>query len=234
MFQNLVEKLSCILKEQKTRDFAKESVENIAKFFLAKDGESGAKQVVETAQYVSGIKDILFWSKMKKWLENTYQSPDMEVKIASKFSEDEPKYKEYTKRQLQFIAQVDEEEKIDFYSNLTRAWLLGYIATSLYFKLAYLLKIFTLEELDYLKQNYSTAEISEINYYIREFSLYGLIDVVETTNLGNSVYRYSQLAGIFLDVGLYFNDERKIKYSNLGLSDLKVENTKTCMEITEF
>lgn len=230
MWEKINDTIVNVLKSGETRKFAKNSAENIARACFTHDIKSGVKQAVETGKYIGSIKDSLFWSKMKKWLQQTYTTQEMEANISAKFTEDEPKYKEYTKRQLQFIAQVDEEEKIDFYANLTRAWLLKYIDSSLYFKLSYLLKVFTLEELEYLKENYTTQDITTINYYIREFSLYGLIDIVENTNMGNSKYKYSELAEIFVVCGLTFDDSKKIHFENKGLKNLKVENTKVCIE----
>lgn len=235
MLEKIINAFTTVLKSGETKKFAEQSIENIAKACIMGDVESGVREIVETGQYIGSIKDIIFWEKIKKWLEKTYTSPEMEVKISSKFTEDEPKYREYTKRQIQFIAQVDEEEKIDFYANLTRTWLLGYIDSSLYFKMSYLLKLFTLEELEYLKENYNTNPITDINFYIREFSLYGLVDTIETTNLGNSTYKYSDLAEIFVSCGLLFDDDDiKIHFAMKGLKDLKVENTRTCQEWIKF
>ena len=234
MLEKILNAFTTVLKSGETKKFAEQSVENIAKVCIMGDVESGVREAVETGKYIGSIKDVLFWGKIKKWLEKTYASSEVEAKISSKFTEDEPKYREYTKRQIQFIAQVDEEEKIDFYANLTRAWLLGYIDSSLYFKMSYLLKIFTLEELEYLKENYDTNSITDINYYIREFSLYGLVDVVENTNVGHSTYKYSDLAEAFVSCGLLFNDGKKIPFIMKGLQDLKVENTRTCQELVIF
>lgn len=126
------------------------------------------------------------------------------------------KYKEYTRRQVQLIAQIDEEEKNEYYANLTRSWLLGYIDSSLY-----------------LKDDYRVDEITNVNFYIREFSLYGLIDIIKTTNLGNSSYKYSDMAKVFV-ICVWLNDGSYFPFMRVGLKDLKVENTKTCLEITEF
>lgn len=233
MMGKILDTLIEIFKAKETKEFAGKSVENMAKICMTGDIKSTINEAVETGKYIGNIKDVLFWNKIKKWLRNTCDSPDMEAKLSSKFTEDELKYKKYTKRQLQFIAQIDEEEKIDYYANFTRAWLLGCIDSSLYFKMSYLLKVFTLEELEYLKDNYKSGEITDVNFYIREFSLYGLIDIVETTNLGNSSYKYSDMAKIFVACG-WFDDDSNIPSMRVGLKDLKVENTKTCLEITEF
>lgn len=233
MMGKILDTLIEIFKAKETKEFAGKSVENMAKICMTGDIKSTINEAVETGKYIGNIKDVLFWNKIKKWLQNTYDSPDMEAKLSSKFTEDELKYKKYTKRQLQFIAQIDEEEKIDYYANFTRAWLLGCIDSSLYFKMSYLLKVFTLEELEYLKDNYKSGELTDVNFYIREFSLYGLIDIVETTNLGNSSYKYSDMAKIFVACG-WFDDDLNIPSMRVGLKDLKVENTKTCLEITEF
>lgn len=233
MMGKILDTLIEIFKAKETKEFAGKSVENMAKICMTGDIKSTINEAVETGKYIGNIKDVLFWNKIKKWLRNTCDSPDMEAKLSSKFTEDELKYKKYTKRQLQFIAQIDEEEKIDYYANFTRAWLLGCIDSSLYFKMSYLLKVFTLEELEYLKDNYKSGEIMDVNFYIREFSLYGLIDIVETTNLGNSSYKYSDMAKIFVACG-WFDDDSNIPSMRVGLKDLKVENTKTCLEITEF
>ena len=233
MFERIVDNLSKIFKAKQTKEFAKNSAENIARVCLLKDGESGIKEAVEVVRYVGSIKDILFWSNIKKWLEETCKEPELEVELSTKFTQDEENYKEYAKRQIQFIAQIDEEKKIELYANLTRAWLMGYIDKTLYFKLAYLLKVYTLEELDYLKNNYTCNEIETVNYYIREFSLYGLMDIDTMTDQRNSIYKYSMLAKIFREVCLCYEEE-KIEYVNLGLEDLKVVNTRTCLEILEY
>ena len=123
MLERMLNAFTTVLKSGATKKFAEQSIENIAKACIGGDVESGVQEAVEIGQYIGSIKDILFWEKIKKWLEKTYASPDMEVKISTKFTEDETKYREYTKRQRQLIAQVAEEPKIDLYANLTRAWL---------------------------------------------------------------------------------------------------------------
>lgn len=233
MFETIVDNLVTIMKAKQTKDFATDSIENIARYCLAGDAESGIKEITEAIRYAGSIKDILFWSNIKKWLEDTYKDPDLEVRLSAKFTQDEAKYKEYTKRQLQYIAQIDEEGKIELYANLTRAWLMGYIDKTLYFKMAYLLRVYTLEELEYLKNNYTENNINKLNYYIKEFSLYGLIDIISMTDQGNSEYRYSMLAKVFRSICLCYEQE-KINFYNLGLEDLEVVNTKTCLEWIEF
>ena len=233
IFDKIVPNFISLINSKETKNFAEMSVENLAKICMAGDLGSAIQEGTEIIKYAGSIKDILFWEKMKKWLQGTYDSSEMGTKISAKFTEDSKKYQEYTKRQLQCIAEIDEEEKIDYYANLTRSWLNGWIDTSVYFKLSYLLKVFTLEELKYLKENYTEEELDKVNYYIREFSLYGLIDVIEETNLGHTRYKYSDLAEVFLHTGIAY-DECPEKYENIKLEDLKVENTKTCMELVVF
>lgn len=75
MVDKISDTLTKVYKSNKTSEFKKKSVENMAKICITGDLESGVFECVETAKYIVGIKDILFWEKMKKWLENTYVSP---------------------------------------------------------------------------------------------------------------------------------------------------------------
>lgn len=234
VLDKIVENLLCIVKSEETKKFVESSAENIASICLTGDLQSGILQESKDfVKYAGSIKDILFWEKMKEWLTGIYNDPQMEIKASSKFTEDNSKLYEYTKRQIQYIAEIDEIEKINYYANLTRSWLMGYIKTSVYFKLVYLLKVFTLEELDYLKKNYTENEIMEVNFYIREFSLYGLIDVIEETSEGNTTYKYSDLSKVFLYSGIDYGNY-PIKFDHIGLEDMKITNTKACMEVIEF
>lgn len=233
MFNGIVNKIVSVLKSQETKEFVNSSTEDIIKAFAFQDAESIVKSGVGTIDYVVSIKDILFWNKVKIWLSNIYDNPDMEVKISSKFAEDNDKYVDYTKRQLQYITEIDEDEKIDYYANLTRAWLIGYIDSSIYFKLVYLLKIFTLEELKYLRDDYNEVEFTTTNFYIKEYERHGIVEIVQETDQGNTVYRYSHLAKVFLVVGLRYG-EMNIGFEKLGLADLEVINTRVGHELLEL
>lgn len=118
---------------------------------------------------------VIFWNKIKRFFCGTFSDYSEQVKMASRFNDDNDNYVEFVKKQIYFIDKLDDEIKIDYFANLTRCLLLSEMEISLYFKLAQLLGQCTPYELEYMRK--TGIEDKQINSAIVS-SLYqfGLVD----------------------------------------------------------
>ena len=71
--------------------------------------------------------------------------------MSSKFTKDNSDYLKFVKRQIHLIDKMDADEKIDYYANLTRCFLLSDMDLALYYKLANFISICIPEELFYIQ-----------------------------------------------------------------------------------
>lgn len=80
----------------------------------------------------------------------TFKNYAEQVKMAGKFNEDNKDYEKFVKKQTNFINEINDDKKIDFFAQLTRCYLLIEMGNALYYKLARFLIMCTPQELDYI------------------------------------------------------------------------------------
>lgn len=96
--------------------------------------------------------NCIFWSKMQQFLLGTYRSLEDQIKMAAKFSGDNDKYEEYVYTLIETIDKINTTEKVDYFSNITRAFLLDVIDEEFFYKFRQLLMDCNKIELSYIKQ----------------------------------------------------------------------------------
>lgn len=225
-----IENLATIIKSKDLQQYKGDFFHNILKAICLEDTGAITDIVNNSAQMVFHMPNILFWDKMERFLYGTYSNFEEQVKMASKFGTDD-EYVEFTKRQINLINDINDNMKIDYFAKLTRALLLELIDSELYFKLSEILLRCTREELNYLKENYTTNEV-ELNIYIESFVNVGLakMSILQADFEGNgSLYKYTKLAEKLDKYALSYNEKsynyhKKDKYSALG-------TFQTCSEI---
>lgn len=86
---------------------------------------------------------------MQQFLLGTYRSFEDQIKMAAKFSGDNDKYEEYVYTLIETIDKIDTTEKVNYFSNITRAFLLDVIDEELFYKFRQLLMDCNKIELSY-------------------------------------------------------------------------------------
>lgn len=214
---DMAKNLKVIVLSGETKEFLKKVPADIGKFLLFGDVQSG---IEDTAEYISSIKDINFWEQISMWLKDSYGVEEIPANLSNKFSEDNENFEKYTERQIETVMNLGQSQKIKYYADLTRAWLMGFIKTDMYFKFSNLLERLILEELEYLKEHID-KNISSFDYYISQFLKYGLVEIKDQEVNESITYIYSDLARKFVSYCLNYEKETG-NDAKIGLSDIKV------------
>ncbi len=207
MLEHQIVKLANIIKDENMKRYAGDAFYNLIKAVIFHDVETSTDVVKDVKEILFHMPTVLFWDKMKRYIYGTFKSYDDQVKFAAKFEKDNTLYFDFVKKQISIINSIDEDEKIDFFSQLTRCFLLCEIDRVLYFKLVYLLKNCTVDELEYLKKR-EMSEKSENNMWVSVLSLQGIF-VQQQDDNGNVVYVLSDIGKYLKMCSLNFDDGSK-------------------------
>ncbi|NMF04583.1 hypothetical protein ACUH7Y_09690 [Clostridium beijerinckii] len=197
---------------------------------IIEECSSSYKITKEISNFVFQIPNQIYFNKMKKLLQGSYCKIDTKqrVKFAEKFSDDG--YDKYVRRQLELIDSMNDENKIQYIANLTRACVLGFIDVNVYFKLSYIINQATVEELIYLGENINNA-IKNNNAYIFAFQQIGLVKegLIAGASQNTSKYFYTEFAIAIDRFAIKFDEENttyKYDSSNLlTLESMKFKDT---------
>lgn len=203
MLEKQIQELQIILRDKNLQEYAGDCFWNLIEAVISQDAFAGVSTIKNVKDLVFHMPTILFWDKMKRYLFGTFHDYDDQVKMAEKFNKDNKKYNEFVKRQIHLINEIDEDMKIDFFANLTRAFLLTTLEEDLFFKLAKIILTCTLAELEYIK-NFETGRN------------------VDNSAVVSSLYHY----GLFVQA----DDEDEIKYT---LSDYAIALKQNALNYDE-
>lgn len=174
------------------------------------------------------IPNRIYFSYMKRFLKKSYCMYDLEtrVRFSKKFSDDG--YKKYIKRQIELINSINDEDKIDYIANLTRAHIMGFIDNDVYFKLANIICQATSDELNYLATNIDKP-IRSNNAYIFSLQQLGLVQerLVAGASANLPIYRYTEFAKAMDRFAISYN-MNKYKYSTdiiINLNNMNFEHS---------
>ena len=141
MLEEQLKELALIVKNDDLRKYAGNAFWNLIQAVISKDPVSGTLAGKDVKQIVFHMPTVIFWNKIKRFLQGTYKDYEEQVKMASQFNNDNEKYAEFVKKQIYLIDKLEDDMKVDCFAILTRCLLLQEIEISLYFKLAQLQKI---------------------------------------------------------------------------------------------
>lgn len=175
MLEKQVAALTGILKNEDIQSYAGDSFYNLIKAVLFQDAGAAADGVRDMKATIFHIPTALFWDKMQRYLYGTFKSYGEQVEMSNKFSGDNADYNAFVKRQMQLIDKIDDDAKVDYFSNLTRCFLLTEMNVVLYYKLANFLNLCTSEELNYIK-DFRSDKKSSLNVMIASLYQYGLFE----------------------------------------------------------
>lgn len=142
-------------------------------FFLTiLKGEVNTAQILLATNRVISAPDDLFLRKFNKFLQSTFLDVKWQLKATRMFDTLQTR-QDYAQRLLNIIQAIDDEKKIDYLANLTKALLEELIDQPLYFKLINILQHITREELNYLNENINHNVAA--NLYTTALKSYNLV-----------------------------------------------------------
>lgn len=171
-FNDQIRALTEVLKNEDLQKYAADSFLSLVEAVFTKDPFTAIDAARNIREMLYNMPNLLFWDKMKRFMYGSFSNYEEQMKMAQKFESDSDEYFKFVKKQVYLIDQIDDDEKVDYFACLTRAFLLEcIIEKSLYFKLAKYLVMCTADELDFLKNcafsyaSQNTAMISALHQY---------------------------------------------------------------------
>lgn len=150
------------------------------------------------------IREQLFWSKFRRFLDNVDSNLEDGIKFSQAISKDGKK-EDNAKRIIQVIDSVESDKKVDYIINLSRSLRMGLIEISVYFRLMQAIRNLLIEDLNYLKD--------KMNKEICEDISNGKFLSIESLNLLNNGLIYCTNSNMHA----YMGGNRNYKISSLGL-----------------
>lgn len=201
-----------IIKNENIQQYAGEGIWDLIQAIFSGDVFAGISAVKNIKELVFHIPTTIFWGKMQRFLLGTYRDYNEQIKMATKFNNDNVKYKEYVYMMIETVDKIDSMEKIDYFSNLTRMFLLNIIDEGLFYKLRQLLLSCNYMELSFIKQN-DLEKHYENNMMVFSLKTLGLIEQVV-----NNDYAFTSLAKSLKTYALSDDESSKppIKYLELS------------------
>lgn len=205
-FFEWVKSLANILKKDDLHKYNGDDLEGLIVAGTTGDILAAKTTVTKTAQNIMHLPTMIFWDKMERFLYGTFRDFEDQIKMANKFEAETDDYAKFVKKQISIINQIEDDEKVDFFAMLTRAFLLDCVQTrELYFKLAKFLMLCTADELLFLQKcDYTFA--SPITVMISGLYQFGLFEQ-STDEKGNARYVLSDFAKALKQNSLNFYQE---------------------------
>ena len=204
MLDDSTNKFAIILRNEDLQNYAGDAFYNLVKAVTIHDMGAAIDGIKDVKDFVFYIPNALFWDKMQQYLFGTFKCYKEQVKLSSKFTKDNTDYIKFVKRQIHLIDKMDADEKIDYYANLTRCFLLSNMELALYYKLANFISICIPEELSYIKDCDCNAKF-DLNTMISSLYYHGLFEQVERTQ-GGADYVLSGFAKALKSSSLNFDE----------------------------
>ena len=165
-------------------------------------------------QTYKGYADRVLLSKLYKVLNNQDSDFDEWLKLSEKFDKSDKNYKKTVCKLVYTINAINEEELLDIYSNLLRAYKLGLICKQRFFKLTWALSNIYSEDLFELKNIYKEKDMPETRERIALRNV-NLLDSYVRTKYGTSIsiYNMNELGFDMLRCGIDFENADMYKRS---------------------
>lgn len=204
MFDKQVAALTAILKDKDIRDYSGDAFWSIIKAVVLGDVGALLDATKDMKDILFHTPTVLFWDKMQRYLFGTFREYSDQVRMAEKFSKGNSDYKQFVKKQIYLVNEMNDDLKIDYFANLTRCYLLTDLEDALYYKLVRFISMCTPEELEYIKA-FDYDRKAELNAVISSLYQYGLFNQQEKEQEGVD-YVLSDFAKALKDNSLNFNE----------------------------
>ena len=100
MLEEQLKELALIVKNDDLRKYAGNAFWNLIQAVISKDPVSGTLAGKDVKQIVFHMPTVIFWNKIKRFLQGTYKDYEEQVKMASQFNNDNEKYAEFVKKHI--------------------------------------------------------------------------------------------------------------------------------------
>lgn len=204
MLEDQIDKLASLMKDEDLKKYAGEGFWDLMQAVIFSDPVSAIGATKNAIELAVHMPTYLFWDKMRRYLTGTFYCFEDQVKMAAKFNGDNKEYNKFVKRLIQLLDQLDDDQKVDYFAALTRAFLLTDLDRYLFFKLSKYLDICIPEELEFIR---------ELPYDYRS----------DNTAMISSLYQY----------GLFTVQSSTERYANFVLSDYGRALKQNCLNFDE-
>ena len=222
MLDNQIQTLGKLWKDPETRNLLHDGAFSLMKLVLFKDLGSGADALRSILKFHT--LTLVYWDKMWRYMNGVFRDPIDQIKMSEKFCDDNPRYEEFVRRQMNLINEINDDQKIDYFAALTRSFLYTGMDEVLYLKLAKFLTLCTPGELNFLrdvcyKQKVANSMMASSVYQ------YGLL-MIEYQDDGLPVFALSDFGKALKQNSLNFDDgicglERIVSYDSMTPAELK-------------
>lgn len=173
-------------------------------------------------QTYKGYADRVLLSKLYKVLNNQDSDFDEWLKLSEKFDKSDKNYKKTVCKLVYTINAINEEELLDIYSNLLRAYKLGLICKQRFFKLTWALSNIYSEDLFELKNIYKEKDMPETRERISLRNV-NLLDSCLRTKYVTSItlYNMNELGFDMLRYGIDLENADKYKPFRIESPNIK-------------
>lgn len=225
--------LGSIIEHEDLKNYAGDSFWELISSVIFSDPVSTLKVAKNIKDLVFNMPTLIFWDKMRRFLTGTFHCYDDQMKMAAKFNKDNPKYNIFVKRLVQVINEINDDNKVDYFANLTRCFLITELDEELYFKLANVLVRLTSYELEFIRSKPSSFSAPN-DAYISLLYQESLFTQKEDYD-GRFVYCFSDLAIALKQNSLNYNDglqgqSRLLSYSTLTPQNITEPVSFTALE----
>lgn len=198
--------LSQWLASEDITKVAEEDLSSLVAAAMTNDAASGAFAIKKTITDVAHLPTYIFWCKMERFLRGIFRDFKEQVKMASRFDSTTDGYARFVSKLITILDQIEDTEKVDFFANLTRAFLLECIKTEeLFYKLSKFLLICTYDELCFIR-NCPYTYIETNTVMISALLQFGLFEQCHTVD-EQTRYKLSGFAIALKQNSLNFNSE---------------------------
>ena len=133
MLEDQIDKLASLMKDEDLKKYAGEGFWDLMQAVIFSDPVSAVGATKNAIELAVHMPTYLFWNKMKRYLTGTFYCYGDQVKMAAKFNDDNMKYNKFVKRLIHLLDQLDDDQKVDCFASLTRAFLLTDLDIYLFF-----------------------------------------------------------------------------------------------------
>lgn len=145
------------------------------------------------------IHQEFFWNKFTKFVSGIKSDPAFEAKFATKIANAEDR-SEYARRIITILEKIEEEQKVDYIINATRALCWDQIDRSLYFRICRAIENVYIDDLKFVFDNYDVKEYFPEDIAVAELTSHGLMRQ-EIIDGGTADPNYVAKTHVFTELG---------------------------------
>jgi hypothetical protein len=145
------------------------------------------------------IHQEIFWHKFTKFVKGIKSDPTFEAKFATKIANAEDR-SEYAKRIITILEKIEEEQKVDYILNATRALCWDQIDRSVYFRICRAIENVYIDDLNFVFDNYDDKEYFAEDMTVAELTSHGLMRQ-EINDAGTLDPNYVAQTHVFTELG---------------------------------